>query len=48
MKRLSVQSRKKVLNLFLSTSTKRIVEINKVKKTENPCYACIRAYLDII
>ncbi|MEH7093980.1 hypothetical protein [Neobacillus vireti] len=43
---LSLMTKKKLLQLFLKTSVKRIVIENKLKKeSDNPCYACIEGYL---
>jgi hypothetical protein len=48
MQRLTLETKKSVLSFFLNTAVKRLVEENKITKTEvkNPCYACIKAYID--
>lgn len=45
MNRLSLNTKKNVLTLFLNTAVKRILE-EKAKKIDNPCYECLRSYLD--
>lgn len=48
MKCITLETKKSVLRLFLNTAVKRLVEENEINKTglKNPCYACIKAYLD--
>lgn len=48
MKRITLETKKSVLSLFLNTAIKRLVEENEINKSgiKNPCYACIKAYLD--
>lgn len=48
MKRITLETKKSVLSLFLNTAIKRLVEENEINKSgiKNPCSACIKAYLD--
>jgi hypothetical protein len=50
MKRLSLNTKKEVLNFLLRTVAIRLVAKNKIEKSqpENPCYCCLRAYLDSV
>lgn len=47
MKRLSLNTKKDVLDLLLNTAGKRLIVKNKISQSHpgNPCYACIKAYL---
>ncbi|SDM18322.1 hypothetical protein [Bacillus sp. OK048] len=49
MKRLSVETKKNVLTLFLNTSIKREIfkkRLVKKEKNTNPCYICLKAYIN--
>lgn len=50
MKRLSLNTKKEVLNFLLSTVAKRLVAKNRIDKSHpgNTCYGCIRSYLDSV
>jgi hypothetical protein len=41
MKRLTSKTKENVFNLFLTTVTKRIIEVEP-KEKENPCYMCMK------
>jgi hypothetical protein len=47
MKRLTLNTKKDVLDLLLNTAGKRLVAKNKISQShpDSPCYACIKAYL---
>jgi PP-loop superfamily ATP-utilizing enzyme len=49
MRNISVETKKTVLNLILHSTMKREVlkqKINKNENVSNPCYACIKAFLN--
>jgi hypothetical protein len=46
MHRFTTETKKKVLDLYLKSAVKRIILEEKFKETNNPCYTCIKAYLE--
>lgn len=45
MKRITLKTEKKVLDLLLNTSLKRVIDKNKIKNEKNPCYICLKIHL---